>query len=132
MNANIATCASLSNGRLCFCDEGCHTFGLCCPDIHEIGCYREILLSLLLYVLYSHMTHTSSTQNDKCIIFPSQLHVPVLVCPLGVVTGACLLLAILVPATVMEHVLSMVTAAVMFPSIHYHVVWRKKNDSFNY
>ena len=38
----VGTCGK--NGSVCYCDQVCHQFGDCCPDVLEIGCLPSEIL----------------------------------------------------------------------------------------
>ena len=49
----VGTCGK--NGSVCYCDQVCHQFGDCCPDVLEIGCLPSELLKLKLFVKYIYI-----------------------------------------------------------------------------
>ena len=41
----------------CYCDAVCHERNDCCPDVVEIGCKREKLYAVMLYIILQSNVH---------------------------------------------------------------------------
>ena len=61
---------STEEGTDCFCDQVCHDFADCCPDIADISCFSGKLvtqkpMSHIYYVLYQFPTEDTATCVPK-------------------------------------------------------------------